>query len=673
VTIVDFGIARLAEQTHQLTKTDALLGTFHYIAPERLKGETSDGRADIWSVGVMLYEMLTGELPFKGKDVSSLYRVIHEPYISLTEYLPEFPEGLEHILERSLAKQAKDRYATAEEMSFELQVIAATLKQERVNQLLHSAEKLVNEGEYASARTVLLQAQRIDPSNTNAKTLIGEVHAQLSALQRGEQLHQLVEQAQSALADRRWEDAILFFQQAQDLDIEDSFGIAGRLKEAQAQKVQQQMLVSLWEQASDARRRGDLTTAQELLSKAMRIDSRSTDLRNAYSVVVREIRKKEEAAKVQELLHSARESYTLRHYTDAIDRLREATAIDPANSDVQDLLFTATNRQREERRQVLLDRLVAEVQESLDRNDLMRGEDQIKRALVHLPGEKVLLDLQAEIEGRKREIERREIVRTALLLSQELFTEDPAGALNAIETGLEKVSDDAALLQARQRLQSHLQEVSRSRLSEDETVIADVHAATGAIPVDPSCEQDGITDSNSASSEIDGTKETKLEVEVSQKTLRSSGTTSATNLPPPPSRSMLNPLRRYALLGGAIIIGIGLVTSVVHSKHHHPAAPDRPANANPTDLPLSLEIGASPWATVLAVHDEQGKNVDLPTKDRITPLRLDGLKAGKYEVVLRAPDGLEKTMLCKLSTEEHLCATDMGALDIQRLLEGDRP
>ena len=57
VTIVDFGIARLADQTRHLTKTDALLGTFHYIAPERLKGESTDNRVDIWSMGVMFYEI----------------------------------------------------------------------------------------------------------------------------------------------------------------------------------------------------------------------------------------------------------------------------------------------------------------------------------------------------------------------------------------------------------------------------------------------------------------------------------------------------------------------------------------------------------------------------------------------------------------------------------------
>src|SRR5579885_1604454 len=86
VKIVDFGIARLADQSTRLTKTDAVIGTFHYIAPERLKGEMSDGRSDIWSVGVMLYQMLSGELPFNGEDVSTLYKVINEPHPSIRRW-----------------------------------------------------------------------------------------------------------------------------------------------------------------------------------------------------------------------------------------------------------------------------------------------------------------------------------------------------------------------------------------------------------------------------------------------------------------------------------------------------------------------------------------------------------------------------------------------------------
>jgi serine/threonine protein kinase len=123
VKIVDFGIARLADRDTRLTKTDALLGTFHYIAPERLKGEVSDGRADIWSAGIMLYEMISGDLPFRGKDVSALYRVIHDPYPPITQMVEDAPEELKAVLDKALAKEAKDRYATAEEMAFDLQAL----------------------------------------------------------------------------------------------------------------------------------------------------------------------------------------------------------------------------------------------------------------------------------------------------------------------------------------------------------------------------------------------------------------------------------------------------------------------------------------------------------------------------------------------------------------------
>jgi serine/threonine protein kinase len=158
VTIVDFG----TDQTKQLTKTDTLLGTFHYIAPERLKGEASDGKADIWSVGVMLYEMLTGELPFKGRDVSALYRVIHEPYVPLAEHIQDMPDDLSHVLDKALAKQLDARYATAGEMAFDLHVLAQRLKHDRVGSLLETARRLTDQSQFASARTVLLQAQRID-------------------------------------------------------------------------------------------------------------------------------------------------------------------------------------------------------------------------------------------------------------------------------------------------------------------------------------------------------------------------------------------------------------------------------------------------------------------------------------------------------------------------------
>jgi eukaryotic-like serine/threonine-protein kinase len=663
VTIVDFGIARLADQTRQLTKTDALLGTFHYIAPERLKGETSDGRADVWSVGVMLYEMLSGELPFKGKDVSSLYRVIHEPYVPLHEYVQDAPDGLRHVLDQALAKKVQKRYATAEEMAFDLQVIAETLKQERVGALLQSARRLAQDREYANARAVLLQAQRIDPLNADTKALALEVQSSLHELQRSEQLRQLVEQAQNAQEARLWEDAALFFQQAQALDTEDIYGIRARLQDIQEQKSQQHKLVALWEQADDARRRGDLTGAQQFLSEALLIDARSTDLRNAYSIVVREIRRKQETARVEDLLRSARESYAMRRYTEVISRLREATEIDPAHSEVQELLFTASTKQKEERRQHLLDKLVLEIQESLDHDDFSLAEDRIMRALDKLPGEAALLRLQEESRSRRVKPEQTEIVRSAMLLSHDLFAEDPAKALEAIDAGLVKAEGNPTLLQARDRLQKHM---------------LDKNATDAHVVPQNSAMQPALTRPATDSEEIPDTR-------LGQD---SSATVPVRDTVSPISAARARrqrPFSKFLYTGSGLgIVAFVLVAIIVVHLRHKAAAPQQvaqkastapmePTSQSATVVPqLELQLDASPWATVVAIRNASGKSLPLPTNDNTTPLRVEALNAGTYIVELRGPDNQQKTVQCTVSQDQHTCTADMGLPDIQQLLKGDQ-
>ena len=463
VTIVDFGIARLADQTRQLTKTDALLGTFHYIAPERLKGEACDGRADIWSVGVMLYEMLAGELPFQGKDVSSLYRVMHEPYMPLEKYVPDMPNGLSRILDRALAKDVDARYSTAEEMAFDLQVIASALKQERLQSLLERARRLTDEHEYASARTVVLQAQRLDPSNREIKRLAQAVQERLSQLLRGEQLRQIVEQAQNATAEKRFEDAIGLWEQARKLDSEDAFGINERLQHVSEQRSQQQQVESFWQQASEARRQGNFTAAQQHLAQALAIDDKNTDLRSAYALLVREAEKKQGERQLAELLQSARENIARAKYTEAIAHLREAAEINPAHNDVQQLLFSATKRHKEELRQRALESLIAEIQESLHRDNFAQATERVQRALQTLPTEGALVRLKAEAEMKAREHAAQQIVRSTLLKAQDLFADAPEQALRITDEALKHASENQALLQLQARLHAHLQELEEAR------------------------------------------------------------------------------------------------------------------------------------------------------------------------------------------------------------------
>jgi serine/threonine-protein kinase len=462
VTIVDFGIARLADQSRKLTKTDTLLGTFHYIAPERLKGEASDGRADIWSVGVMLYEMLTGELPFKGNDVSSLYRVIHEPFVPLVEHVQDLPNGLSRVLDKALAKQVDMRYATAEEMAFDLQVLAEGLKHDRVGALLETARRLTEESEYANARTVLVQALRIDPANTDTKTLLGNVQDRLSHLQRGDQLSQIVEQAQDAVNGRRWNDAVVLFQQAKKLDTKNAFNLDERLQQAQKEKVLQQRVLALWEQADEAQNLGDLTKARDYLAQALQIDDRSTELRNAYSEVLEEVKRRQQQLRVEELLRSAREESGRRRYTVAMSRLRDAAEIDPAHPEVQELLFSVAIRQREERRQQVQDQAESDVRESLDREDFGSADDHVTRALQTLPGDKLLSRHKSEIEGKELDVDVQRVVRSAVLKAQELLTDHPERALQVLEQGLKEAPESATLIQFRLTLLEQLKDIHKN-------------------------------------------------------------------------------------------------------------------------------------------------------------------------------------------------------------------
>jgi tRNA A-37 threonylcarbamoyl transferase component Bud32/tetratricopeptide (TPR) repeat protein len=113
--VTDFGIAKLADN-FSLTLPGHVLGTPSYMAPEQLDGETIDSRADIFSLGVVLYELLTGCRPFAGDSLAALaYKIVHKMQIPPSLQNVELPIELDDIVARALAKQPQERYQTAQE------------------------------------------------------------------------------------------------------------------------------------------------------------------------------------------------------------------------------------------------------------------------------------------------------------------------------------------------------------------------------------------------------------------------------------------------------------------------------------------------------------------------------------------------------------------------------
>ncbi len=143
VKILDFGIARVA-WNQRITGIDTALGTPAYMSPEQIRGVDADHRTDLWSTGIVIYEMLTGETPFQADTKEVLFRLIlNQPIRDLTSPLEAIPREIESIVRKALAKSPEERYQNATAMRKELAAAIgqrdSTAKQQSSSRVTHSA------------------------------------------------------------------------------------------------------------------------------------------------------------------------------------------------------------------------------------------------------------------------------------------------------------------------------------------------------------------------------------------------------------------------------------------------------------------------------------------------------------------------------------------------------
>lgn len=132
IKITDFGIA-VAMNATQLTQTNSVMGSVHYLPPEQASGKGATLQSDIYSIGILMYELLTGKLPFRGDNaVEIALKHLKEPMPSIRDELPDIPQSVENIILRATAKNPKNRYSDAREMHEDLKTC---LDESRANEL----------------------------------------------------------------------------------------------------------------------------------------------------------------------------------------------------------------------------------------------------------------------------------------------------------------------------------------------------------------------------------------------------------------------------------------------------------------------------------------------------------------------------------------------------------
>lgn len=172
--LLDFGIAR-AETSPRLTQAGNVIGTLEYMAPEQLCGEPASPQSDLWALGVVLYEMLTGNMPFAATDLSTLHRKItHVEYSKASASNPAVPREIDAIIKRCLQKSPAARYGGADDMAKDIDRFLTAAQQVVSPRQVAVPESIASPGQVASAgeSSVAASARSNLPFMTAAAALL---------------------------------------------------------------------------------------------------------------------------------------------------------------------------------------------------------------------------------------------------------------------------------------------------------------------------------------------------------------------------------------------------------------------------------------------------------------------------------------------------------------------
>jgi serine/threonine protein kinase len=153
--ITDFGIAKITSGVANLTTTGQFLGTPNYMAPEQIKGTPVDGRSDIFSLGICIYECLTHRKPFGGDSLTSIsYKIVHEPFPPLHDINPTIPEGFADVVSHCLEKDPAKRFQRGRDLANALRAVIRGERPMRSNEPMFADATVVTRGDHDKLPTM---------------------------------------------------------------------------------------------------------------------------------------------------------------------------------------------------------------------------------------------------------------------------------------------------------------------------------------------------------------------------------------------------------------------------------------------------------------------------------------------------------------------------------------
>jgi eukaryotic-like serine/threonine-protein kinase len=496
VKLLDFGIARLEERRSEdinLTRPGHIIGTLGYMAPERLRDKPVDGRSDIFAAGVVLYQLVCGQLPFSGEDSVVMQRIVNEPHAPLSSKCKDCPAALDAIVDRALAKSPDDRYSTAEDLGSDLSALIADIRQEEATQLLPEAKRLMEAQDLTRARAVLLQLLKVRTTHTTeARELLAGIQKQLSERQRGERIQQLLLQADALLNGGELEKSLTILDEGLEMDPANPELMKTRQRvEKEAEK--QKRIGEFLRQAESARFQADYQAAIGFARKAIKADKSNVTASTLLNVLLKEAEEAVKQVEVKTLLQSATKELKSMRYREANEILRKAEILAPNNMELQLLLGDVNAGLEQARRRELVARLENDAASAVSLEQQKQAAQGIREALGIMPTESALVVLLGKIERRIQEQENRRYVDETLQACRDLR---PRQALPLIQKARQSLPGDERLLALEGLLAERVRQQSVEERRDDYLIQAREAISNGlfanAVQILEGCQREGI-------------------------------------------------------------------------------------------------------------------------------------------------------------------------------------
>lgn len=444
VKIVDFGIAHFGD--NNVTRTGQIVGSISYMSPEQVNGRPVDARTDIFSAGVVLFQLLTRYLPFEGDSAAAtLLKIIDEPAPPLKNFLTTYPPELDTILGRALAKDRNLRYSSADELALDLGQAQNQLKQSLIARYIEDARRLISNNDFYKAKDQLLYVLKTDRQHTGAALLLRQVQEQIQGVEISKEVEQLRAQAEEALGQEQFEAALAAVDRALSLHNTD-LELQALRDSILAATLREQNLQRAINAAESAHQSGDLDTARDAVDKALQIAPNDTHAKALQRAIQRDWEERARQRQIENYVEQARHEFTSRKFTAALEWLKKAEALDATAPQIQSLIASARVAQEQEQRRRQLQTINREIEDALNRDDFRAAAQSAEAGLKIFPEERSLLKLRSLAEKQRQAAERKQFVDLQLAEARTLLDQGRSEELvGRLEDALAKVGNEPRL------------------------------------------------------------------------------------------------------------------------------------------------------------------------------------------------------------------------------------